>query len=372
LLGLIGYSLQEIGNYEASMKSYRKSLRIAKKIDKPILQLDALLHMGMLMAEQGKNLEAISKLDNALALSIQINDRNRKLHVANLMGNIYLAIDSSEKALESYSIALEASRAIKDVQAEAATLIHLGQVFMQDEIFDNANEHFEKALDLADDIDNPHIEIQALNGLMNANDQLGKQKLAIVYGEQLVNKAKSLGEAPIEIHAINTLVRLLFLYDKTQEAIPYIERGLEIGRAQKDRDWELSFLMNKGISIYMGEDYQNADTILNEALDLAVRMQKKPEEAGILGHLSALKADDGDIEASMEYSQKALDLARQTGNTQIEGEQLVLLASNYQELGDDEKAAACYEEAIQIFEALENPELVNLTKEYLAGFQVKE
>jgi tetratricopeptide (TPR) repeat protein len=371
LLGLIGQSLKEIGNYQASMQSYRKSLRIAKKIENSVLQLDSLLHIGMLLAEQGKNLEAISKLDNALALSIQINDLHRKLHVANLMGNIYLAIDSSEKALESYAIALEAARAIKDVLAEAATLIHLGQAFMKDDIFDTAIEHFENALDFSGKVDNPHIEIQALNGLMHANDKLGKQKLAIVYGEQMVNKTKAMGEASIEMQAIDTLVKLLINYEKYQDVVPYLEGGLQISRAQKDRDWELRFLMDHGISLYMVEDHKKADVILNEALDLAVRMQKKPEEAVLLGHLSALKADDGKLDSSIEYSERALDLARQTGNRVLEGEQLVLLSLNYHELDENEKAAAFGEDAIRIFKELENPELVKLAKKYVDSYQLE-
>jgi tetratricopeptide (TPR) repeat protein len=371
LLGLIGQSLKDIGNYQASMQSYRKSLSIAKKIDNSVLQLDALLHIGILLADQGKNLEAISKLDNALALSIQINDRQRKLHVANLLGNIYLSIDSSEKALESFTIALEAARAIRDSQAEAATLIHLGQTFMNDGSFDVAIEHFENALDFSDETDNPHIEIQALNGLMHANDKLGKQRLAVVYGEQVVNKISELGEASMEFQAIDNLAKLLITYEKYQEVIPYLERGLQISRKQKNRDLELRFLMDKGASLYMGEDLKKADAILNEALELAVRMQKKPEEAVVLGHLSALKADNGDIHCSIEYSGRALDLARQTGNRILEGEQLVLLSLNYHELDENEKAVTFGEDAIRIFKELGNTELVNLAKKYIDSYQME-
>jgi len=368
LMGLKGIALKQIGNYKQALQAFRKSLKIAEEIENTVLQSDALLQIGSLLAEQGKNLEAIAKLDNALIFSIQNNDNPRKLFVANLLGNIFLSIESCEKAVENYALALETARVLGNKNAQAASLVHIGQTFLQDGGYDGAIEHFEMALNLSDESENVLIEIQALQGLMRAYQQQKKTSLAVVYGEQVLNRVKGIQDLYMELKILQDLYELFADDERYEKTIPYLDRCVEIAAEINDLEVKMDAMQKLGIIYYYLENYQLALDNLHNALDIAIKFQNKHEEALILGKLSALKADQGEIERSNEIAAKAISLAQELELERLKGEQLVILALNNFELGNRKQAVEDCQAAIDVFMDLGAFDLVKQAKEYLERF----
>ncbi|MGD2155627.1 MAG: tetratricopeptide repeat protein [Anaerolineales bacterium] len=368
LLGLKGIALKQIGNYTQASQSFRKSLKIAEEIENTVLQSDALLQTGNLLAEQGKNLEAIAKLDNALILSIQNNDNPRKLFIANLLGNVFLSIESYEKAVENYALALETARVLGDKNAQAASLVHIGQTFLQDGEYYGAIEHFELALNSFDESGNAFIEIQALRGLTKAYQGQKKTSLAIVYGEQVLNRVKGIQDLFMELKALQELYELFASDERYEKTLLCLDRCVEIAVELNDLEVKMDAMRKLGIVHYYLENYEFASDNLRTALDIAIQFQNKHEEALILGRLSALKADQGEIERSNEFAAQAISIAQELELDKLKGEQLVILALNNFELGNRKQAIEDCEAAIEVFSDIGASELVEQAREYLERF----
>ena len=127
----------------------------------------------------------------------------------------------------------------------------------------------------------------------------------------------------------------------------------------------LSYL---GIAYYYLEDFESSSSNLQAALEIAVQFQNKPKEAAILGRLSALKADQDELDASNTFASQAIDLAQELDLNRLKGEQLVILALNNYEAGNRDQAIEYCEAAISVFSDLGETELVEQTREYLDSF----
>lgn len=362
LLGSIGICLQQLGNFESALQSLERSLTIARNNENKLLEGDAQFHIGVLLSEQGKPLEAISHLDNALAMAIQNQDNTRKLAVTNLMGNIFLGLESIDKAIENYATALDTSRDLNNKEAEAASRIHLGQTFLVDGTFDAAIENFEYALAIADEHGLVQIELQALNGLTDACSGAGNSSLAVIYAEQAINKARGLDLAELEVIAIQSLIRIHTQKEHYQKTISLLQRGLDLSREKQVNEWELTFLTDLGTANYYADDLDQAQFFLEQAYEFAQKHQFSREVALVGGLLASIHADQGNTQASSDLILNVIELAEELEFIQLKAEQLVLLGMNFQETKDNNKAQGAFKEAIKLFADLERDDLVQKTQ----------
>lgn len=367
LLGLTGICQKQLGNYEMSLKTFQQALSTAREIGDIRLEGDAQFHIGALLTDMGQPLEAISHLDNALAAALQTRDHHRKLAVTNLLGNIFLSLESIEKAVENYATALETARILNNSEAEAASRIHLAQAFLADGGYQEAIENFELGLAIADQEDYFLIELQALHGLTQACAGTGNTSLAAIYGEQLVNKTRHANLPAKELSAIQTLAGVFHQAENYARAIPHLERALELSRQVGDDNWELKSLVDLGTACYLSDDLSQAKSILEDALNKARHLQQDHEAAVISGRLASVLADAGEIRESNQLIQETLKLAETLDLPLLQGEQLVLQAFNYQDQGENKKAREILEQAITLYREIERMDLMEGAEQLLKG-----
>jgi len=369
LLGLIGICQKQLGNYEMSLETLQKALGIAKEIEDIRLVGDAQFHMGALLTDMEKPLEAVSYLDNALAAALQTKDQPRKLAVSNLLGNIFLSLESVEKAVENYAIALDTAKILGNGEAEAASRVHLAQTFLIDEGYEEAIENYELGLAIADREGHFLIELQALHGLTQACAGVGNTSLASIYGEQLVNKTRHANMPAKELSAIQLLVGV---YNQTQnynKAIPFLIRGVELSREVGDDNWELKNLVDLGTAYYLADDLVKSKDYLQDALEKAQHLQQDHEAVFIAGRLASVQADSGEYVESNQLIEDTLQLAEQLDLPLLKGELLVLKGLNFQDQEDLNRSREILLQAIDLYREIERPDLVEST-EVLLGEEI--
>lgn len=358
LLGLIGICQRQLGNYEMSLETLQEALDIAREIKDTRLAGDAQYHLGALLTDMEKPLEAVSYLDNALAAALQTKDHHRKLAVSNLLGNIFLGLESVEKAVENYATALDTAKTLGNAEAEAASRVHLAQAFLIDEGYEEAIENFELGLSIADREGHFLIELQALHGLTQACAGINNTSLASIYGEQLVNKTRHANLPAKELSAIQLLVSVYHQAQNYSKAIPFLERAVELSRKVDDGNWELKNLVDLGTAYYLTDDLAKAKHHLEDALDKAKHLQQDHEAAFIAGRLASVLADSGKYEDSNQLIEDTLQLAEQLDLPLLKGEQLVLQALNFQDQGDLNRSQEVLNQAILLYQEIDRPDLV--------------
>jgi len=212
------------------------------------------------------------------------------------------------------------------------------------------------------------IEMQALNGLMNACVMENRTSKAIVYGEQLVNKARTTGNHEYEVQAIFILSDILAKNSKFEKQIKHLLQGLEVAQKNPDMDWGLNFLSELGIAYYQMDDLENALKYTDQAKDLADRFKKKNEAAVLSGRLASIKADLGDLDASTALAQEAIALSEELEIPMLAGQQYVILAMNFNDLGETALAKEHIQRAIDLYRSLDQEELLNQAEKVLESF----
>lgn len=278
-------------------------------------------------------------------------DQRRIMLISSRLGGIFYGLESLEKAVEYYAVALKTSQDLKDRQAECAYHISIGNVFFANNEIEVANEHFEYALNLSMELDNRQVEMSALSNLLKTSIAADKISMALLYGESVIRQAAASNNQAIEIANIQALAS--YLMDKSQyrKAIPYLERGLVIAEAQEDWDWQITMLSNLGYATYTLENLPDAAGYYQRGLVVAGKALNNLAEAQ-MGRLSAVQADMGELETAVSNAQKALDLAEQLENPATIGELQMLLAFMYSELAQTEEAVTFGQAAVNSYRSI--------------------
>ena len=122
-----------------------RSLSLAKEIGHLALQADAHTQLGQVDAEQGEVTRAISHLEQALGVAMEMPDQIRIMTLAGRLGSLFLGLSSLDKASEYYAQALRTAQDLQLQRPECSFIVSLGNVMLTNGEPGAAIEQFEQA-----------------------------------------------------------------------------------------------------------------------------------------------------------------------------------------------------------------------------------
>jgi tetratricopeptide (TPR) repeat protein len=369
LLGLRGLALKLIGNYSLALHAFRKSHTLALEIQHSALACDALIQVAALQAEMGKHEEALVALYEALKVAVEHKDRVRKMRIYGLLGDNYFQRANPTQAAEHYQKAQLAAQDLGSRAAECSFITKLGNVFLWEGKSEPAIEKYERALQLASALEDRNAEINILGGLFRAHALAREIHIAQVYGEQAIHLAAQIEHVEAELVNLQALVVFLLEQGQIDAVFPLLERGLQLTHEQTDLGMQMEFLNLRGQAFSLQEKYAEALTSWNTALTLASNLQDEVFMAKLFGRMAAILAETGDLENSVDCAEKALALAHEIADHQLAAEQQILLAFNFRDLHQNEKAVQSCRAAIETFQSLSNNEMVAQVQGLLAELE---
>lgn len=108
-------------------------------------------------------------------------------------------------------------------------------------------------------------------------------------------------------------------------------------------------------------DFEEAKTYYDLALETSQMIPDREQTSHILSNLAVLNFQQENYQAAMDYSTRALMLARQGNYAEAIARATGNLAMAYYKLRDYAKAQECYEETLQMFDEIGNPRQVAIT-----------
>jgi tetratricopeptide (TPR) repeat protein len=349
LWGYKGMALVRLGNLHFAQRALFRSLKLATTINHRTLQADAQAQIGQLMADRGEGTKAISYFEQALALVLEMGDQLRAMRLAGQLGALFLGMGALDKAADYYSEALHTAQQLALPRPACSYWLGLGDVMLANEEPDAAIEQYEQALNLADSLEEPQAQIPVLTSLLRAHIRAGRRSMAQLYGDQAIRIASEAGEALAEISALNLLIDFLLKEGAARRVVVYAERGLAIALAQEDWSWQLTMRTHLGAAYLAAQQWEPALVQLQGALTLAEQLQDEAAQAHLYGRIGAVLAEQARLPEAIVAAQQALTLAQTVGDPQLIGEQQILLALLYHDLGEPEQALACCHRAIANF-----------------------
>jgi len=209
----------------------------------------------------------------------------------------------NDEAFEYLHLAREAYRSLGNKKQEQATEYRLGSVHLDDGNSTKANYCFNKALQLAESLQDSLLIANSLNALGVIQRRAGDM----------------------------------------ESAKPYYQRALDIYKAKQNIEGQSTCIMNLAIIAKTLKDYDTAITLYDEALSLKPNNDRL--KAYIYGNLSSVYNAKKDFTKSINYAEKALALRRKTSNNTELFNSLISLSINYYKINSLSDARRYIEEA---------------------------
>jgi|GEM_PF-1846799 len=352
--GYKGIALTQLGNTHFAQIALQKARKLAQEVDDLPLLADCLIHLGQLQAAAGKTSRAIAKYEQALGISRDAGNRPRQMYAAAQAAALFANMGALEKAMEYYSVALDAAERSGRRHAACSYHIAIGNVLLAGGENELAVTRFEEALELASTLEERAAELDALSHLMRAHMATNRLRMATFYADNAIRLARESGAGDVELAQINLLTPYLLEQEQYAQARPYLERGLALAQGQDNWMGQMTMSERLGYVHYQLGEFDQALAAYKEALGFAQHIHEPAARARLLGRLSAVFAEQGAMDEAVTTADKALALARENENDDLIAEQQMLLAFTYQDAGEIDKAITCCREAISTYEQQEN------------------
>jgi tetratricopeptide (TPR) repeat protein len=369
-LGLRGLALKLLGNYSLAMQAFRKSNKLATEINHFALACDSLIQIAALNSDMGKTEDAIAGLNKALKVAMEQKDKVRRMRIYGLMGDHHLRQSDTAKASEYFRMAYETALDLENRGAECSFITKLGNVLLLEEKAEPAIEKYERALKLASALEDRNAEINILGGLFRSHALNANIRLAEVYGEQVIHLSRETKLAEAEVANIAAFTSFLVENGKIAEAIPYLERGVQIADEQNSLDIKSDMLVRLGLAYYGAGSNDLALEYFNKAFVIAGNVSDELTQAHVLGYTASLYADTEQYENSITTATNALALAEKLEDHRLKAEQQVLLAFNHRDMDRIETAIRYCSAALESFKVIEDQTMIERTQVLLKELEM--
>jgi signal transduction histidine kinase len=222
--------------------------------------------------------------------------------------------------------------------------------------FDAALERYQRAMAVHEAAGNRREVAATLNSLANLHGMRGEQKPRL---EALVRSRDifgELGEARGQAAVANSLGNYYAEVQQFEEAHAYFEQSVALRREMGNPGYLAAGLQGLGVNFRDKGDSEQARQVLEEALAIYRELEDPGGLAGVLTNLGNIARVDQRFDHALSAYTEALGYDRATGYRYGEAILTHNLALTHHEMGDPAAALEWADQAIELAEALGNPE----------------
>ena len=337
-----------LGKYDKAQEYLERALAIQIEVGDRNKEANTYGDLGTVFECLGKYGRARQYLEKGLAIKIEIGDRDGEAVMYRILGTLFKSLSKYEKAREYLEKALAIKIEIGHRDGEAACYANLGSVFQLLGKYDKAQEYLEKALAIQIEIGDRNGEATSYHSLGKVFQSLGKYDKAREYLEKALTIQIEIGDRngeAISYHSLGKVFQSLDKYDKARE---YLEKALAIQIEIGDRNAEATSYANLGPLLISLCKYEKAREYLQKALAIQIEIGDRHGEATIYGSLGTVFQSLGKYDKAREYLEKALSIQIEIGDRNGEAASYISLGTLFISLGKYDKAREYLEKAPSI------------------------
>jgi serine/threonine protein kinase len=244
--------------------------------------------------------------------------------------------------------------------ALAASLFELGRAEDMLGHFDLAVQALEEAVRLAEETSDDRLVARSFIQLAGVEED---RQLDLKQGWRWLNLAegqeKRLGErAAVSLERLRVAMLLHNSAGDVTQAATVARQGLALAEKTGDLPTQALFNANLGMVLINANQNQEAEAVLQRALTLYAQTvgSAHPKIADAYQYMSSAEDNLGHLDSSIEWLNRAIDMYRRTSGKSYPqlGMALGRLAEKYYAAGRKLEAIAPLQEALEIFEKLDN------------------
>ncbi|MGB6037319.1 MAG: tetratricopeptide repeat protein [Cryomorphaceae bacterium] len=262
---------------------------------------------------------ALAYADSSYALMDKVESETLKILILSNLGDVYGEIADWDRALSYYFKAKnrinngldESIGEVKATFEEIDILIKIGSLNIHQEKLEKSLKSYEEAL----------------------------SKL-----EGIIDMAPSEEVSLRKIRLFNNIAAVYIYQSDYDNALRYIQNGLEINKEHGDKNYEALMENNVGICYLEKGEYDLANHHFLKSLSLHKEIENPRGQAQTLNSLGKNQASKGNFREALKYFEEALSLGKEIGNGKSVLISLESLSLTYDTLGQYKKALSTYKE----------------------------
>jgi two-component sensor histidine kinase len=269
-------ALEQIGlfhtsqrNDSAALKYLNDQLMLAEELKDSSYIASGFSNIGLVYYRKGDYINSIQNYQKSLAIAKSIKDNNV---VAKSLINI--GIDYKDQA--KYAFALDnlitATRYFEKGSTSydlGACYTTIGNIFIELDSTDKALEYHKEALDIFQKINNKRGIAGSLTNIGNAYKKQGKYDSALVYLNRSLIIKKELGDKAMLASTLDLLGEVSLLQHNYVKAEDFFLQSMKLKQEVEDPKGKATTLNNLGSLYLQWEKYDQATTALDEARAIA-------------------------------------------------------------------------------------------------------
>jgi CHAT domain-containing protein/Tfp pilus assembly protein PilF len=234
---LLGGSYLFQGRSERSLFYHTQSLKLAQELGDVHGEIRALGNLGQVLAATGKYVDALKRIEQALArLYLEPHAGNDIFHVRlqNLQGVVYRVVGEHELANQSFRASLRKAQEIGDSMGISQSLINLGIGLLLQKKYEEAMGCFDDSLKIKELIGDPKGQGLALHNLGQCYEHLGRNEEAIKHFRRSLEIARQIDHREGEWQALGSIGIIYLKLKQPEQARQYLMDALRVARAVAD------------------------------------------------------------------------------------------------------------------------------------------
>jgi len=297
----------------------KQSLELAKKLKFKIGFADSYNSIGGNQIAMGDLAHALKSINKAMELNEENGFENKLSDNYANLGNIYYNLSNYTEALAYYQKSLHLDEKLDNQKGIAANLGSIGNVYSNLSNYINARKYYNKALEIYEDSDNMRGKATILGHIGSVYHDQGKYEESLEYFYKSLELWELFGNKMGIAINLGSIANSYNLSDQFTKAIDYYNKAMGISEEIGDKFGLSALYGNAGI-LYLR---LSMDSVANKYRNQYPKLTSAPKK---------------NLTQSIEYSEKAVELAQAVGSLNMLSDWYENLDKAYTKLGDYKKA----------------------------------
>jgi len=224
------------------LESVISEIQAAKDAGNPLLEGQLYTKAGKILLERNIYPEAAVFYQRAAGLFAEVNENNHQARALNHLGVCLVLENQPQNALIQLNKARELAESEDDTALKAAVDGNIGLAFIAFDDYTNAIKAHKSALEAAELLEDPHLQLNALINLADSNLQNKNIRSAHGFALVALDLAKSLESLPSLVLLYDLLGMINSKKGDLQSAVEFHQQAYQAAFSQGD-------LLHQGIAL---------------------------------------------------------------------------------------------------------------------------
>lgn len=266
----------------------------------------ALNSLGSFYRNNSKYNKAIASHESALQKAKAINSIEQEIRALNMLGVVYRRKDAIRTALDYHQEALKKTDTIENpnetiLKSRAVSLNSMGNIYLALEQYQKAIDNFKISLGIEQKVDNKLGMAINHHNIGYAKEALGDLDSALKYYNTSLAYNKSIHSKIGQVICNNSIGQLYLKQNKVDEAIKTIELSLDDAEKMNDK-FHLSAIYNGlGLAYLKKGNYSKSKRYLDKGLKVSTEGDLKSAMVEANAHLSEYYKAQNNYKEALKY-----------------------------------------------------------------------